>query len=262
MLLGLLIPNMSHRNNSTKMSKLPDSQLQRPSSRIYAKREESIDDTALYIHASQDNLLQVQKAVDDFADASGALINWDKSSGFWVAPGNPPFNVPSPGFTWIPKGQSIRYLGCRVGLGLKVDDMIAPLLLRLRNKLIYWNKEKLSLAGRVVVANSVLLSSIWYIASTWLFSRSIMLKVQRLVRNFIWGNDTVHNTIAKVAWSVLIQPKHKGGLGLIDPFMQSKALLVKHVVRCLLPGQELWKKLWMCHLYKFKPSIGGQWHHC
>ena len=119
---------------------------------------------------------------------------------------------------------------------LNAKDMIAPLLLRLRNKLIYWNKEKLSLAGRVVVANSVLLSSIWYIASTWLFSRSIMLKVQRLVRNFIWGNDTVHNTIAKVAWSVLIQPKQKGGLGLIDPFMQSKALLVKHVVRCLLPG--------------------------
>ena len=76
--------------------------------------------------------------------------------------------------------------------------MIAPLLVRLRNKLIYWNKEKLSLAGRVVVANSVLLSLIWYIASTWLFSRSVMLKVQRLVRNFIWGNDTSHTTIAKV----------------------------------------------------------------
>ena len=220
---------------------------------------EFADDTALYIHASQFNLVQVQKAVDDFADASGAVINWDKSSGFWVASGNPPVNAPSAGFSWIPKGQSIRYLGCRVGLGIKVDDMIAPLLVRLRNKLIYWKKERLSLAGRVVVANSVLLSSVWYIASTWLFSRSIMLRVQRLVRNFIWGNDTVHNTIAKVAWSVLIQPKHKGGLGLIDPFMQSKALLVKHVVRCLLPGQELWKKFWMCHLYKLKPSVGGNW---
>ena len=66
----------------------------------------------------------------------------------------------SSGFTWIHTGHSIRYLGCRVGLGLNAEDMIAPLLLRLRNKLIYWNKEKLSLAGRVVVANSVLLSSI------------------------------------------------------------------------------------------------------
>ena len=141
---------------------------------------EFADDTALYVVASQSNLLQVQKSVDDFSQASGALINWDKSSGFWIASGDPPINIPTSGFTWIPHGQPIRYLGCRVGLGLNAEDMIAPLLLRLRNKLIYWNKEKLSLAGRVVVANSVLLSSIWYIASTWLFSRSIMLNFNAL----------------------------------------------------------------------------------
>ena len=54
------------------------------------------------------------------------------------------------------------------------------------------------------------------------------------------GNVIVDNTIPKVAWSIITQPKHKGGLGLIDPFMQSKALLAKHVVRSLLPREELW----------------------
>ena len=86
-----------------------------------------------------------------------------------------------------------------------------------------------------------------------------MLKVQRLIRNFIWGNNASNNSVAKVAWTVLIQPKRKGGLGLIDPFMQSKALLSKHVVRSLLPGEELWKKLWIRHLHNDKPSTGGQW---
>ena len=47
---------------------------------------------------------------------------------------------------------------------------------------------------------------------------------------------------------------------MIDVFMQSKALLAKHVVRCLFPTEELWKMLWMCHLYRFKPSVGSQWH--
>ena len=41
------------------------------------------DDTTLYVQASHVNLLQVQKVVDDFSHASGALINWDKSSSFW-----------------------------------------------------------------------------------------------------------------------------------------------------------------------------------
>ena len=148
---------------------------------------EFADDTNLYVQAARVHLLKVQKAMDDFSDALGALINWDKSSGFWVAKGYQPFNVLSSGFTRIAKGHSIRYLGCRVGLGLNAEETITPLLVRLRNKLIYWNKEKASLAGCVVVANSVLLSSICYITSTWLFSRSIMLKVQRLVQKFIWG---------------------------------------------------------------------------
>ena len=95
------------------------------------------DDTSLYVQASQFNLLQVQKVVDDFSYASGALINWDKSSGFCISFGDLKFNVPSSGSTWIPKGQSIRYLGCRVELGLNAEDMVAPLLLSLRNKLIY-----------------------------------------------------------------------------------------------------------------------------
>ena len=85
--------------------------------------------------------------------------------------------------------------------------MIAPFLLRLRNELIYWNKEKLSLARCVVVVYLVFLSSVWYIACTWMFSRLVVLKVQHLVQNFIWGNTISDNPIAKVAWSIFIQSK-------------------------------------------------------
>ena len=87
-----------------------------------------------------------------------------------------------------------------------------------------------------------------------------MLKVQRLIQIFIWGNNVSDNSVAKVAWTVLIQSKRKGGVGLIDPFMQSKALISKHVVRSsLLPRVELWKKLWIRHLHNVKPSTSGQW---
>ena len=135
--------------------------------------------------------------------------------------------------------------------------MYANLLLRLRNKLLYWDTTNLSLPGRVVVANSVLLASMWYVALAWLFSRSIILKLQRLVRNFIWGASLGSRVVAKVAWSVLIRPKREGGPGLIDPMLHSKALLAKHVVRGFMPRDELWKKLWLSYLDNIKPTIGG-----
>ena len=204
-------------------------------------------------------MLNLQQVLSDFCDASGALINWDKSMGFWVASSSPPQDVPSPGFSWVRRGTTVRYLGCQVGIDLSIDEMVTPLLLWVRSMLLYWDTTNWSLPGRVVVANSIFLASMWYVASTWLFSRPILLKLQCLVRNFIWGAPLGARIVAKVAWSVLIRPIREGGLGLIDPLLQSKALLAKHVVRGFMPGNELWKKLWLLSLRNIKPTIGGQW---
>ena len=67
------------------------------------------------------------------------------------------------------------------------------------------------------------------------------MKVQSLIRNFLWGGKNESCAMAKVAWDVLIRPKSQGGLALIDPLIQSRALLTKFVVRGLLPGTEAWK---------------------
>ena len=53
---------------------------------------------------------------------------------------------------------------------------------------------------------------------------------QQLVRNYIWFGKENHATWAKLAWHVLTSPKSRGGMGVIDPFSQSKALLAKFVV--------------------------------
>ena len=38
-----------------------------------------VDDTAFkYVAVEKENMLNLQQAVTDFCDASGALINWDK----------------------------------------------------------------------------------------------------------------------------------------------------------------------------------------
>ena len=62
---------------------------------------EFADDTVLYVSVEKENLLNLQQSVTEFCDASGALINWDESMGFWVASSFPPEDVPSPGFIWV-----------------------------------------------------------------------------------------------------------------------------------------------------------------
>ena len=51
----------------------------------------------------------------------------------------------------------------------------------------------------------------------------------------------------------------QGGLGIVDPLQQSKALIAKLVIRGLLPGSESWKQLLFYELQRFCPKTGGDW---
>ena len=81
----------------------------------------------------------------------------------------------------------------------RAEDHVAPLLLAIRKKLLYWNTVKLSLVGRVVVANQVLLASKWYTLSTWLCSHHALSQIQRLIRNFLRGSKDCSYVRAKVS---------------------------------------------------------------
>ncbi len=172
---------------------------------------------------------------------------------------DPPEWSPNPGFRWIPSGTPVRYSGCQVGIELSPVEQIAPLLLTIRRKLLLWSTAKLSFAGRILVVNQVLLATMWYILSCWVFSKSCINQIQRAIRCFLWSGKDNDSSRAKVAWAVISLPKAQGGLGIIDPVNQSRALLAKLVVRGLQPGIRKWKHLLRYRMALCSPIIGGLW---
>jgi len=112
----------------------------------------------------------------------------------------------------------------------------------LKGKLINWSTCRLSLAGRILVANQVLLASMWYMAAAWNPNPTMYSQTKGIVRNFIWSGK-ISNARAKVKWETLTLPTTQGGPGIIDPKAQSEALLAKLLVRGLAPGGEPWKDL-------------------
>ena len=114
---------------------------------------------------------------------------------------------------------------------------------KIRKKLRVWASVKLSLAGRVVVVNHILLATMWHLVACWVLDKTCIKNIKAMVRGFLWSGRDHERASAKVAWSCLIKAKNQGGLGLVDPTHQSKALLGKLLVRSLQPGLELWKML-------------------
>ena len=119
---------------------------------------------------------------------------------------------------------------------------------------------KTCLAGRVVVANNVLLSTMWHIASCWVFSKSLIMHVRHLIRNYLWSGKQGGDAYAKVAWEIIKRPKSKGGLDIVDLVDHCQALLVKLIVRGLLPSNQVWKSLLINKLADCSTKTRGEDH--
>ena len=138
-------------------------------------------------------------------------------------------------------------------------QQFTPVLDSIRRKLSHWSGCHLSLAGRrALVVNQVLLATAWYIASCWMLHPGVIARLRRLVRNYLWaGYDASHDTRDRVAWHTCILPRSQGGLGIIDPLMQSRALISKCIIQGLFPGDEPWKSFLRHAVLHSTPSITG-----
>jgi hypothetical protein len=202
-----------------------------------------VDDTALYLKGSPANLDKAQAVLKTFCLASGAKVNWHKSAAIWASKKERTWEWGGgEGLKWIPTGQGTRYLGIQVGFHLPLEVNFDTMMVALIGKLINWSHNTLSLAGRILVANQVLLTSIWYLAACCNPNPKMCCQVRGVIRNFIWG-DKDAPARAKVKWETLALPTAQGGLGVTDPKLQSEALLAKLMVRGLAPGDEPWKEL-------------------
>lgn len=126
------------------------------------------DDTALYLKGSPSNLNKARAVLELFCLASAAKINWGKSAAIWANKEKKEWEWGQEvGLRWIPEGQGVRYLGIQIGFRLPIEANFEKLMLTLKRKMITWGKCNLSLVGRILVANQVLLSSMWYMAACW-----------------------------------------------------------------------------------------------
>ncbi len=196
------------------------------------------DDTAFYLQGTRDNMERMQKVLDIFCRASGAKINWHKTVAIWASKRNKEWEWGQEvGLQWVLEGKGVRYLGIQVGFHLPPKANFDKMFFALKSKLINWSTCRLSLVGRILVANQVLLASMWYLAASWNPNPRMCCQIRGVVRNFIWSGKA-SNARVKVKWETLVLLTSQGGIEIIDPKTQSEALLAKLLIRGLEPGGE------------------------
>ena len=108
---------------------------------------------------------RLQSAINEFCKGSSAKINWNKSVGIWIS-NKPVLNwTPVPNFRWSRRGEATRYLGFKISVDIDQSEHYNLLVDKIKAQLIWWNARKLSFVCKIVIANKVLMASIWHTAA-------------------------------------------------------------------------------------------------
>lgn len=146
------------------------------------------DDTLLLLDGTPKNLDRALEVISRFGAASGAKLNLHKSIGLWVAHTERPWQWGvEAGLKWLQPGEVTRYLGYPFGLHIAQKEKDNKMLSQIRKHMSRWAGNQLSLAGRIMVSNQVILSSIWYLASCTDISGQALKTARAIVRNYIWS---------------------------------------------------------------------------
>ena len=218
------------------------------------------DDTLLLLDGTKDNMDRALTVISRFGAASGAKLNLHKSVGIWISHQERTWQWgEEEGMKWLLPGEVTRYLGYPFGLNIAQKDKDGKMLGQIRKHLSKWANQPISLAGRIMIANQVVLSSIWYFASCTDYTGKTLKIAKATVRNYIWSGKKESCARAKVRWDTVVLPIVRGGVKILDPQWQASALLIKLLIRGLSVGYEPWKSLVRFRVAQTQQARRGKW---
>lgn len=190
--------------------------------------QQFFDDTIMGVEASVKEAKSMKDTLDTYSRGSGQLINWDKSSVFFIN-------------TSEDRRKKIcRILGCHVGklpstyLGLPLgmtplDSFWNGIMERFSKKLAGWKGAILSQAEKYQLVKSILQNLPIYALSLFTILVKYAERMEKIQRYFLWMGDERNKRYPLVAWDKVCLPKKNGGLGIRKLIHLNKALLAKQI---------------------------------
>jgi hypothetical protein len=107
-----------------------------------------------------------------------------------------------------------QYLGCPIFQGKPKGIHFQPIVDRIKVKLATWKGVLLSIMGRIQLVKSIVHGMLVYSFHIYRWPVSLLKRLDRWIKNFIWSGDIHTRKICTVAWSQVCLPWDAGGLDL------------------------------------------------
>jgi hypothetical protein len=184
-------------------------------------------DDSLVLLKNTSDFVGLQAIVSKYMSASNALLNYSKTQALSLSGATHPewqtFLVSNGISTWHDKTASspLIYLGYAICSSLAQRNQFTDqLLTKIRIACILQNQRNLSLRGRATVLNTLVYSTLWHVIRLITFTKVQLNSIQQIGAAFI----NSYRKMSRFSFSSITQPRHLGGLGVLDPITQQNAL--------------------------------------
>ncbi len=192
------------------------------------------DDTTLILK-DLESVKEVMGKVKSYGKGTGAKVNEEKT--VYMRFGGVPSLFGGFNFEEV---QETKMLGVTLGKDEKGarERMFENVVGEMEKRLRFWKGRSLSLKGKILVVNVLMLSKMWYILTVMATPRWVEMRIKRCVVEFVWEKKP-----PRIAYNTLIGQIDKGGMGLADVEIKKKSLRIK-VVKKYLDKEEKgeWKE--------------------
>ncbi|KAL9660120.1 hypothetical protein QQ045_024931 [Rhodiola kirilowii] len=199
------------------------------------------DDMLVFSNGHKNSIRRLLKVINGFCDASGQMLNPEKSKVYFSSHINEERRKALLDITYFSEGNfPVNYLGAPLFAGRARVSYFKHLEDVVRSKISSWAKNFLFMSGRATLISSVLGSMSIHTLSILPVPKVVIQGIERLMRNFLWdrGGSAKHHW---VRWEQICMPKDEGRLGIRKLSDVKKCLLNKLAWR-FLQNQSIWAK--------------------
>ncbi|MCH86827.1 RNA-directed DNA polymerase (Reverse transcriptase) [Trifolium medium] len=199
------------------------------------------DDLLLFGEANEKQMHCVIDTLNQFCGMSGQEVSRDKTSILFSR------NVERSMRSRLLHISSYKetnrfgnYLGVPLTGGAPKRSDFQYILDQVSSKLSAWKANTLSFAGRVTLAKSVIEAVPIYPMMSSKIPKSCLDDIQRMQRQFIWGDTDQKKKLHAIAWDKITVPKWMGGLGIRKLEIMNQACLSKLNWKLNSGSEEFW----------------------